>query len=1177
MPPGTRPGAPCARTTGPPSDHRTAAEPGTDDADAARSAERAAARRSLLAARKVVEDVLASGEAADRRRKRRGQVTQPPFLPASSTSSAAPKPAKPASTSPVKLWSFGLGNSSRALVDSIAAKHPDVQPSKLLMPYRPPASAGDGDGEGWEAPPRPELRASGPVGPSGGGEWGPDEWSARPCLIATPATVFFRDFEPGKRYRKVVTVTNQHRDLSHFKIESLPDEVRDNFIVQCRRPGLFPSGMSRALEIEFAPAVGGDISTEIVLKTPLDYLRIPVVCTTRNAFPVFRTPDVAFTPSRPIQIGRSVTRRIVIQNQGALPIDFGFLPHADLVLYTGTVQNAVPEDGLAAFADDSDFAVGGPRSLGPYEQVSLPVTFRPRAAGAAAETLVLCYKLSTSAKTKSQISPTSKPPQADYRVSEQTITLTGACEQQPIALEQDVLDFKCCHFDRLYRERLVVHNSGPIALKCAILQNPDLAEAIECAPRMGFCQAGERFEFNLKFHPTRTLLEKYGDERGMIELRMRLLVPDQVLPVTFTIRAQVTAGDLVLAPTQIDFGACPVGSAVAVPLTIHNPGLLPCHFGFHSSAKGTQVVPGEGYGYILPGETITRKVVHKCTHAGRHRFQLECYTLLKQRFSVQCTAEGWVPPLRLSALSVGLPMTPLHETTAANLFIHNTSAHTCDFQFGLPDRETLSISPSAGTLPAGKRMRVLVRHHPKPPPAEAGAAEGHGDGEAAAEAAAGSPEAGAAAAEGEGAEGEGAEGAEGAGAEDAEAEKKRSQKQTHMLSFFMRKSGLDGAPPGEVQVVPLAVHTCIGENPLQIQGPAQLEELKGCKKLNFGRVVIGDKVVVKLLCTNTSTRTLDLESNHLDSSGTFTILNALRRVEGGERYALYLQFCPTICSHYHETLVLKTGISQARIVLTGSGISPNLSIQPEDLTEKVIDFGDHPRAGTKTVEFSIQNNEEFDVEFKTRQQVVSEPFSYGPPTFYCTPAMGTVKAQTTRTMRLIFTAFDVAGAEGRYESTFDLLTASNSVMHSLRVSADVRGEGVSLLPGTLGRPARAQNFPLSPSMHVRQPRAVYALPEKDAEGRNAGTLVLHNSGPAEVPFRFRPPASDSLTLEPREGVIKAGGSVEVAVASDASKRLESKVLEGVVEGALMASYRHPIACVAGEGADAKEILAIIES
>ena len=35
----------------------------------------------------------------------------------------------------------------------------------------------------------------------------------------------------------------------------------------------------------------------------------------------------------------------------------------------------------------------------------------------------------------------------------------------------------------------------------------------------------ERFEFNLKFHPTRALLEKYGDERGMIELRMRLLVP----------------------------------------------------------------------------------------------------------------------------------------------------------------------------------------------------------------------------------------------------------------------------------------------------------------------------------------------------------------------------------------------------------------------------------------------------------------------------------------------------------------------------------------------------------------------------------------------------------------------------------------------------------------------------
>ena len=41
--------------------------------------------------------------------------------------------------------------------------------------------------------------------------------------------------------------------------------------------------------------------------------------------------------------------------------------------------------------------------------------------------------------------------------------------------------------------------------------------------------------------------------------------------------------------------------------------------------------------------------------------------------------------------------------------------------------------------------------------------------------------------------------------------------------------------------------------------------------------------------------------------------------------------------------------------------------------------------------------------------------------------------------------------------------------------------------------------------------------------------------------------------------------------------IELSFVEGVVEGALMASYRHPIACVAGEGADAKEILAIIES
>jgi hypothetical protein len=42
---------------------------------------------------------------------------------------------------------------------------------------------------------------------------------------------------------------------------------------------------------------------------------------------------------------------------------------------------------------------------------------------------------------------------------------------------------------------------------------------------------------------------------------MKVTVPDQKLPVTFSLRAHVTTTDLVFIPSKLDFGPCAMGEA----------------------------------------------------------------------------------------------------------------------------------------------------------------------------------------------------------------------------------------------------------------------------------------------------------------------------------------------------------------------------------------------------------------------------------------------------------------------------------------------------------------------------------------------------------------------------------------------------------------------------------------
>ena len=1113
----------------------------------ASQAEAQAVRQGLLAARRAMEMYTrpftdgpgASYPAAERPLRGRGMSGREGPTPSPrSGPGPGPRPGDTAepqsgtvggsgsSAVPAKLWSFGLGYADAAAIRAVQAQYPDVQPSRLLMPRRRLVEGMDGDeGEGTnfapiQVPPAKGgalARGNGPAGAVravgmvdiGAGN---DDHGSSAQITANPPSVTFRDFAVGGKYTQRLLVTNTSPFLNAFRVVDLPADVRDSFSVECAEAGRFSSGMSRAVSIEFTPVVDRDVVTEISFKTSHGVLRVPVNCSKKVAGPSFRTRTVDFTQGKGIAIGEQVERALVVENRSRAPLEFGFYESRDdNTRGPGATESSVAE--AVSIAAGGVFKVGGQRALGPYESALLPVTFQPSSSGCTDAELSLCYRLVAD-----------KSPGAFRKVLGErgAVRLHGMVRKDPITIQSSVVDMHCCHFDKLYRNAVTVSNSGKHALKCQILPTEAMRSVVEFFPDIGYCQAGENFAFSFRFRPTRALVKEHGDESGSVILKGQILVPDQVAPIKFSICAQLTTGELVLTPTSIDFGSGPVGSSLIVPITIHNPGRLPCHFGFTLSSKNTRVDPGEGFGYLLPGETATRNVTHTITMAGRETFGLECNTLLQTKNKVMCTVEGWQPFLQLSSSSISLPLTALHDLSTANIIVENVSKGSCDFEFGTPDKKLISISPSTGTLAVGERARLLIRYHPKE--SESLSGEHH------------------------------------------------IEKGTHWMALFIRQGKIQ-------QEFPFAVHTHLWRSPIHFSGPL-IEEAKSQQKLNFGQVVLGDSAITKITCTNTSNKPLKLSSDTVSPIGPFSILNPLRVVPPGATYPVYVQFSPTEIGIFHEKCTFYTPQTRNRIYLSGQGTWPDLKLEPAHLLENLVDMGEFSLGDTKTVEFELQNNEAFEVEFKVDHHVLDEPQACGPAAFYCTPARGIIEAGKNATMKIVFTACQTAAAFGIFHSKFDILTASNKVVHSLEVVAIGKESRPSLQQGSVGRPLDVpKNLYLSPSVARNNSRSAYRveyqMPQPGEDSKTSGTMKLVND--SDEPHNFSFLAGDDLgpersharavTISPEEGTVKPKQSMDVSITVDNSKRLENKIL-----GSLTSTFRHKIICKSDKGDRIESIL-----
>ncbi|OQS00893.1 hypothetical protein ACHHYP_02182 [Achlya hypogyna] len=808
------------------------------------------------------------------------------------------------------------------------------------------------------------------------------------AFLADPPEVWFQDFVVGKPMRLSFTLTNVSNTFNHFKLLPLPDDVRDFFDIKYDKPGRMSAGMTCRVQVSFCARLNVDIETHVPAVAKTGYFTIPLRCTAQRIVPQLSTTVVEFSN---VVVGECAKHVVSLRNEGALPTTFRVVP-ADPVDSARTVASSVAEttnvatteaELLAYAASFGQFrrdasvqtVVATPEGrVEPYSACAIHVAFAP-------------YEPMAPFTQTFQVTFDDAPEVAPLEIS-----VRAQAVEVPLYVETPVMDFKCCVYDKLYRGKLVLRNRGKVALKCQLKVPKYLHDTLEFLPHFGYVQGCApsaepgRFEIQIKFRPTEALWKpvlahRFGvADLGVIAIPLQVLVPDQVLPVYFVLRAQLTSGDITFSVANITFGPCFTTQSVAQTVTITNTSMLPQKFGFVRLPPEIRVEPNDGFGTLLPYESVEARVVFSPVSATEFRASLACATSMNRTYHLPCAGLGIAPALRFSETVLTFGAIPVGQFIVHSLVCSNTTALDQRLEIELPPAVAmvLRIRPLVATVPAYGAVRIEIEFRPPAWDAlDSTGAVTHSRAGAltALELGLGPP------------------------VEDKPVRKQsalawtrtlpeepRSVHATYNLVCFSNdlKSG------DRTALHSLCIKVSIVERELVAKPEA----------LAFGQVAVGQSSVLKLQVVNDGPDDLELHMVALHSMGPFSVLNALRCVEAhGGIVNLFVEFTPSAPLIFQEDLTLTTARGNLRVALYGEGVSPILQITPAD---GAIHFKPVLAREKGYTEFSLWNSSQFPLKYIIKALEDLHPNFNQVNVFSCIPNEAVIPPGETQVVRGVF-------------------------------------------------------------------------------------------------------------------------------------------------------------------------------
>ncbi|XP_072333908.1 cilia- and flagella-associated protein 74 isoform X2 [Scyliorhinus torazame] len=833
-------------------------------------------------------------------------------------------------------------------------------------------------------------------------------------FYSKPDIIHFQNFDVGQIYTKKAKLINASYGLTSCQLIAISDCLKDFVEVEFKPPGQISAGMSCEMAVTFKPLVNEDFEGEIIFRTHIGSFAIPLKCTTKKCDLVVDQQVVDFGCHT---IGEIITRNITLTNRGARSTYFQFVKFHPKQSIVGEELNEfiIPaEKDLFDLEQiiQTDVKVGEimEDEIGPFSSTKLPIIFVPIIPGKLRTDLEIMF--------------------ADPGSENIRIETRAEAVDVPVWLSNPNKDLKICMYDRLYQDSICAHSRASTALQLKFEVCEELRNHLELLPKTGYIQAHSHFSFQLKFVPRKSLPEDakqyFNANTRVLEAPMSILVANQTKTIPFTVHAIVTSSDFDISPQMIDFGYCTIYEAVWTTIKLTNKSILSQEYGFVDTPEYIDVQPNDGFGVLLPLETVNIDIIFKAKQAEEYAFKLICKSEINRKFKISCKAVGVFPPLKLSHSVIHFAATALNDTSTVTIYVENSNTSQnphpaqrigkgaivpvgpASFEFVVPEYSYLTIAPAGGTVMPGEKCIVHLTFKPTLPDllvqeeavrilwraAETERIWEKRDSDSTSKSLDFS-------------------------------NKKKPQlkhKDVNQLNLSSSKlpvketssksdSSLFELPnPTDVPldsddyntalaallrnfkeefhsfVIPCFIthrttdHKESGYLPYSINNTLYLEVncptaaqpiilISGNKQnvVDFGAIAVEQRVLKKIEIQNISPSTLDLKSSVMDPGGPFELLNSLRSLQPGATHNLIFSFSPAKSKLFYEPLEIRSVKGNLSLILTGCGIDPLVICS----VESVLDVGYVLANQSRTVTFQLQNATILNVMFSVKLDSLS--------------------------------------------------------------------------------------------------------------------------------------------------------------------------------------------------------------
>ncbi|XP_064027990.1 cilia- and flagella-associated protein 74 isoform X2 [Pogoniulus pusillus] len=894
------------------------------------------------------------------------------------------------------------------------------------------------------------------------------------AFYSKPSCIHFKDFDIGQTYKKKIALINASYEANSCRVVGVNEWLKDFIRIHFDPPGKVYAGMSCEVVVTFKPMTNESLEGEVMFMAQTGPFSVPLKCTAKRCLLAL---DKEFIDFGSHEVGERISQTIKLTNSGALGTRFrvqmaagdsspckatakppGAMvpPHvsenkvsstpvtpvvekeqispdhseeatccvAQVEQQTGTSLNSSSMEQLgqdvlcSRSAEDTDSAQNSVAlspedtpmeiilgkvtegEIGAFSSVKLPIIFAPALPGDVRADFVIIFD-------NSDCKPL-------------YFSAVGVSLDMPVWVPSPSVDLKICRYDQLYEDCVIIRSRAKSMLHLKFEVCKELRKHMELHPKTGYIQAQSSFTVQLKFLPRHSLSEDAGsyfnEDTGVLEVPVTILLVDKAKKVNFTVHAIVTTSDLEISPAQISFGYCTIYEAVQANIRLTNKSLLPQEFGFVGLPEFVEVQPNDGFGVLLPRESLTLDIIFKANKAKEYSFGLTCRSEFNRQFKLSCKAVGVHPPLELSHSLVQFAATALNDVSTATLHVinsHQSGKHLtragprssdgeaapagpASFEFCVPEDCPVSITPSVGTVLPGKKSSIQVSFRPTLSDQlirEEAVRRLHG-----------------------------------AAATRAEIQKKKEEGKKLSISISRQQSSQQLLKAGgskhltslcsseqlqseeltpdsdaymtaqallmrdfrgrfEKYIIPCFVASgCIDEKKgseklhcsphntlyLELHCPAVAPSVVVTSEsrkntIDFGDVAVGHITMKEIPIANISLESLELRFSVLNPNGPFLVVRPVGMLEPGENKPLVISFHPDESKQFFDTLDIQTAKNNLTLKITGHGVMPSTVCS----VEGVLNLG-YVLAGQKvTSTFKIQNTSTLSLWYSMRLDSLS--------------------------------------------------------------------------------------------------------------------------------------------------------------------------------------------------------------